>query len=91
MKEYRIDFSKAKSIWEAHEVIRIGLNLPEWYGKNLDALWDSVTGLIQTPCTIFVQGKDTVPKNIQAEVNEMVNVLLEAKSEYKDIYLQIMQ
>lgn len=36
-----------------HEIVKAKLNLPEYYGRNLDALWDCFTGDIGLPVTII--------------------------------------
>lgn len=35
-----------------HEWLKRELGLPEWYGHNLDALWDCVTGYLPKPLKI---------------------------------------
>ena len=50
-----LDFSKCRYLGEIHEVIREEFELPDWYGTNLDALWDSVTGIMYTPADITVR------------------------------------
>ena len=32
-----------------HKAIAKELNLPSWYGHNLNALWDVLTGMIERP------------------------------------------
>ncbi|MFE4711631.1 barstar family protein [Paenibacillus sp. NPDC056722] len=36
-----------------HEWLQQSLELPEWYGRNLDALWDCVTGHLPFPLKII--------------------------------------
>lgn len=40
MERITLDFSKCKSGDDLHEEIKTKFDFPEWYGKNLDALWD---------------------------------------------------
>lgn len=40
MEEIFLDCNKMLSIREAHEYIREAFRFPEYYGGNLDALWD---------------------------------------------------
>ena len=54
MKIINIDFSACKYPMDLHNEIREKLGLPEWYGNNLDALWDTITGFIETPIKITV-------------------------------------
>jgi ribonuclease inhibitor len=35
-----------------HDWLQQELKLPEWYGQNLDALWDCVTGHLPLPLKI---------------------------------------
>jgi ribonuclease inhibitor len=44
-----IDGSKITSEGDFHEVIAQGFSLPAWYGRNLDALWDVLTGMVSRP------------------------------------------
>ena len=41
--EYIIDLAGADSREELHDRIEEGLPVPEWYGRNLDALYDILT------------------------------------------------
>ena len=54
MKEYTIDFTAVKTVWYFYEAIKKGLELPDWFGKNLDALWDMLTGYIEYPAIIYI-------------------------------------
>lgn len=40
MKEIRLDGKKMKTKEGTHLYLQDKLNLPKYYGKNLDALWD---------------------------------------------------
>ena len=44
--------SEIKSISDFHKQIKTLLELPDYYGENLDALWDCLTGWISTPLTL---------------------------------------
>ena len=41
--EYRIDGTQMHSRQEAHDEIARAMQFPEYYGRNLDALWDMLT------------------------------------------------
>lgn len=40
---YKVDFEKIKSYFEIHEILKRDLDFPDYYGGNLDALWDCLT------------------------------------------------
>ena len=54
MKEYVIDCEKLGERRAAHRYLAKTLEFPEYYGKNLDALFDCLTE--KTACTILFQG-----------------------------------
>ena len=45
MIELRLDANNAKSRGDLHDLFANTLSLPEWYGRNLDALHDCLTSL----------------------------------------------
>lgn len=47
-----LEGSKLKSINDFHNELKIILDLPDYYGCNLDALWDCLTGWIDFPLTL---------------------------------------
>lgn len=79
MKTVVINFSKCKYPMDLHSEIKEKLELPEWYGNNLDALWDMLTGFIETPVNITVIFK---PETKAAEaLNENVMKIIETFKE----------
>lgn len=47
-----IDGSEFKTEQEFHKLIKLKLDLPNYYGENLDALWDCLTGGVELPASI---------------------------------------
>ena len=43
MRLITLDFKDIKNEKELHQFLKDKLELPEYYGHNLDALWDSLT------------------------------------------------
>ena len=90
-KDRVLDFSKCQYLGEVHQVIQKELELPEWYGQNLDALWDSITGIMYVPVNIKIIYKPETKKSDEmfSEVNKIVDVFKEAEQEYNEIILSI--
>lgn len=44
-EQVTLDFSKCKYIMEVYDQMRKKMDWEDWYGFNLDALWDILTGL----------------------------------------------
>ncbi|AQX06464.1 barstar family protein [Elizabethkingia meningoseptica] len=52
MKEVYIDFSQIGDYEEFYEQLKEKLPLPDYFGDNLDALYDVITGDIELPLHI---------------------------------------
>ena len=87
MKNILIDFSKCKYPLDLHNEIREKLELPEWHGNNLDALWDALTGFIETPITITVTFKPETQatENLRESVLKIIEIFKEASEEDDEI------
>lgn len=90
-KEVTIDFSGCKNWVEVHELIKNKLELPEFYGCNLDALWDAITGLMYVPANIKIIFKpETVAaQKLAGEIERIISVFKEAEQEYNQIKLTV--
>ena len=87
MKNIVIDFSKCKYPMDLHNEIRGKLELPEWNGNNLDALWDILTGFIETPIDINVIFKPATKaaENLKETVLKIIETFKEAAEEDEEI------
>lgn len=90
-KKRTLDFSKCQYLGELHQVIQQELELPEWYGQNLDALWDSITGIMYVPAdiTIIYKPETKGSEKLATEVNKIIDVFKEAVEEYNEITLYV--
>lgn len=52
MKEIIIDGRKIQNKEVLHDVLKDKLDFPDYYGRNLDALWDCLTGWMDLPLTL---------------------------------------
>lgn len=67
-----------------HKAIAKELNLPGWYGHNLDALWDVLTGMIERPLKLVWLNSEMSRTRLSRY--EKILELLEEVSE-RDIHL----
>ena len=83
MKNIVVDFSLCKYPMDLHKEIRGKLDLPEWYGNNLSALWDMLTGFIETPVSITVIFKPETKgaENLKENVLKIIETFKEAAEE----------
>lgn len=86
-KDRVLDFSSCRYLGEIHEIIRTELELPDWHGANLDALWDAVTGLMYVPANVRIifKPETKASQNLSEEVEKIIAVFVEAEKEYGEI------
>ena len=91
MKTVVIDFSKCKYPMDLHNETREKLELPEWYGDNLDALWDMLTGFIETPIevTVIYKPENKMAENLKESVLKVIETFKEASEEDEEIKINI--
>ncbi|MDR0267806.1 barstar family protein [Paenibacillus sp.] len=73
--------SEADRYDNAHDWLKQKLGLPEWYGHNLDALWDCVTGHLPKPLKIRWIADSAPEKRYSA----IVEVFQDAADQYDEI------
>ena len=88
LKYYSLDFSHCTTLGEIYAVIQDSLELPEWFGANLDALWDALIGIMYTPAQITVN-KAVKNADLSEDVEEILSVMHEAEEKYHDIIIVI--
>ena len=52
MKQVTLKGEKIRSVSDLHKELKEQLELPDYYGENLDALWDCLTGWVGMPLLI---------------------------------------
>lgn len=55
MKAVMVDFHDFESAREVHEYLADHLDFPDYYGKNLDALYEVLTELSEDSCVTAVR------------------------------------
>lgn len=86
-----LDFSDCTTYAAVHGRIREELELPAWYGENLDALWDSLTGIMYVPAdiTVIYRPRTQAAAAMRPEVEDIIRVLEEARDRDDTIHLTV--
>ena len=58
MNIVKIDFKNVKTNADFYEQLKTQINLPEYFGDNLDALYDVLTGYIELPACFELENVD---------------------------------
>ena len=86
MHKYIVDFSKVKYFVEIHEVLKRDLEFPDYYGGNLDALWDCLTDMLGDISIIEIYNSEVISKKYHEEWQGIIEVFRETKHAYGDKY-----
>ena len=78
MKEILLDGKKFTSKEKLHDILKSKLNLPDYYGRNLDALWDCITGDVQLPISIVWTNFENSKEFIGDYAEKVLKIFLDA-------------
>ena len=84
--KYSVDFSNVKHFIEIHEVLKRDLELPDYYGGTMDALWDCLTDMLGGINYIEIHGFDIIKKKYPEESREIYSIIKKTKHAYSDKY-----
>ncbi|MEI0737237.1 barstar family protein [Paenibacillus sp. JTLBN-2024] len=89
MRTIILDGGNIGSIDQLHAVLKEGLDLPDHYGGNLDALWDSLTGWVDMPLTVrWVRFKES-EKKLGEYSHSLLELFRDAEEELEGFRLEL--
>ncbi len=80
--EIIIDGTAINSEEDLHDFFAKSLSLPDWYGRNLNALWDVLTGMIDMPLTIIWRNSE-ISKHRIFNFEQIISVLKKVELRFK--------
>ncbi|UPK46344.1 MULTISPECIES: barstar family protein [Paenibacillus] len=81
MKRVVLNGEDFSSTTELHELLKQKLELPDFYGANLDALWDCLTGMIELPLELTWTNYQISKERLGSEAEKVYQLMLEAEEE----------
>lgn len=87
MNKVIINGGEFTTIEEFHQYIKVKLELPDFYGGNLDALWDCLTGFIELPLLLEWQNFNKSKEFMGNYVETVLRLFKEAQEELKDRFI----
>ncbi|MEC3617982.1 barstar family protein [Bacillus subtilis] len=91
MRKIMIDGRDIENIEVLHDVLKDKLDFPNYYGRNLDALWDCLTGWVDLPLTLVLINFEFSKKFLGSYADDVLEVLLEAQEELEDEFKIIIE
>ena len=88
MMQLTLSGGEITDIAELHRVIAAQLGFPEWYGGNLDALYDCLTD-VSKPTEITVKNSGALTASLGGYASAFEEVLRQSARENENISLNI--
>ena len=85
MKRIILDFTGIKTLWDLHEYFKMAFQLPEQYGRNMDALWDCLYYSFEFPTTITLKNLSAIPQEMHEAVEIMLELFYDLQNEDKKV------
>ena len=74
MNHFILDFSEIKTVLELHQYLREVFSLPDYYGNNMDALWDCLSCCYNESTTIELRNLNELRKRLEQTTKTMLEV-----------------
>jgi RNAse (barnase) inhibitor barstar len=81
----KIDLSEVTSNEQLHFLLMNNLSFPAWYGKNWDAFWDAITGLVEMPEILEFNAWLELESKLPKEANMLKSCLDEMSQEFPEL------
>ncbi len=81
----QIDVHSIKTEEQLHKALARSLGFPEFYGKNWDAFWDSITGLVNMPHELEFIGSAHLSKELPSAYRQLTKCLEELNQKYPEL------
>jgi ribonuclease inhibitor len=88
MKEIRLNGEKMLDKASTHAYLKLKLSLPDYYGGNLDALWDCLTADFSSK-KITIYNPAAIVKNLGAYGESLIEMFQQAAKENENIKVDI--
>jgi len=89
MRKIVFDSSHVESIDQLHSELSRSLDFPDYYGANLDALYDCLSGDVALPLRIIWKNYNITRLKLGKDAEEVLNVMKDFAKEEPDFTLEI--
>lgn len=82
MTKLKLDFSTVKNFSDIHKVIKEAFGFPDFYGENLDALWDCMRDYCEFDLHVVVSEIEHFPDDWKEYMSKIFDVFNDVHNEY---------
>ena len=90
MEYITLDFTGCRYLGEIHQRLKEGFGFPEYYGENLDALWDCLEYYCDYDLHVYIKGLSDLPEEFNGYVIKMIEIFDDVHEETPNITFEIM-
>ncbi len=89
-KRYKLPGKAIRSLEEFYEEIAREFHFPEYFGRNLDALWDVLTTGIEGPIELVWEDSADSRKSMGKDFEKVSALLRDVAKERKDFHVSFL-
>lgn len=90
MKYITLDFSGIKTQDQLYDYFETVFELPDYFGRNMDALWDCLLFWYDSETTILLKNVSALPKNLNWLTEIMLTLFDDLQKEDENVTVQIL-
>ena len=85
-----VDFSGCRYLGEIHRILKQQLNFPDYYGENLDALWDCLRDYNdEDAIQVYVKGVNQIPEELSEHMKGILEVFDDVHEETPNVTFEV--
>lgn len=84
-----IDLSDVRNSETLHSLLMESLGFPTWYGRNWDAFWDAITGLVEMPLKLNFIGWDGFSDRLPDDASTMRERFVQMQMEFPQFAAEV--
>jgi ribonuclease inhibitor len=89
MKKVVFDSSHVETIAQLHDELARMLDFPDYYGANLDALYDCLSGEMELPLTLVWKNFQVTKSKLGKEAVKLLKVMKDFAREDPDFIIKV--
>lgn len=90
MKYITLDFSGIKTQDQLYDLFETAFDLPDYFGRNMDALWDCLLFWYDSETTILLKNVAALPENLSWLTEIMLTLFNDLQNEDDNIAVQVL-
>ena len=91
MNYITLDFNGIKSMYDLHTYLKKVFLLPDYYGYNMDALWDCLHCSFAEPTMITLKHLSNLPREMDEAIKIMKELFCDLEKQDSEVTIQVLE